>query len=87
MNFDKLLLKRLCDISRLDLSEKEQEIIAKDLNEILQAFSLIKEVNNNKKIMISPNTESALREDEVIETKLVVGGLNKDGFFVGPKLK
>lgn len=45
MAIDKKLVEKVAGIARVDLSEDEKERFSKELEEILQAFECLKEVN------------------------------------------
>ena len=48
MEIDKQAMKRISETSRIKLSEKEEETLTKDLNNILAFFSEIKKLDLNE---------------------------------------
>lgn len=86
----KKTIEKIADVSRLSLTEQEKSIFLKDLNDVLDAFSVIKQAEVHHDILVNPNNDfSILREDKVVKTKLDLRKSSKleDGYFVGPKLK
>jgi len=90
MKVDKDLIKKVGEVSRLSLSNKEVDKFVFDFKEILGMFSKLDEVNVNK---VEPSfqpikVKDKLREDEVEESfsqdEALDGG--KDGYFKGPKV-
>ena len=92
MKLDKLLVKEIAKIARLNLTEQELDKIEKDMNDVLTAFSKIQNVKTeNVKMSIQPvEMKNSLREDKIKKSLNYQEALSqtnnkKDGYFVGPK--
>jgi aspartyl-tRNA(Asn)/glutamyl-tRNA(Gln) amidotransferase subunit C len=92
MNIDKELIKRVAELSRLRLQGNEIDKFAKEFQEIINAFSKIKEVNtDDAKPSFQPvEIKNIYREDVVKkglsqEEALANAEHKKDGYFKGPK--
>tara|TARA_Y100000310_G_C20527720_1_gene736896 strand:+ start:515 stop:799 length:285 start_codon:yes stop_codon:yes gene_type:complete len=93
MKIDEALIDEVADVARLKLSKEEKKRYVKDLKEVLEAFSTLKEVDTK-------NTESSFqpvelknhtREDEVKECLSQEQALanvkeKKDGYIKGPRV-
>jgi aspartyl/glutamyl-tRNA(Asn/Gln) amidotransferase C subunit len=85
---DLKLINRLLDVSRINISDSQKQVYLKELNEVLEAFKVLEECDED--IMISPSNNEVLREDKVeTKDKLKLGNfcLTKNNFVVGPRLK
>lgn len=92
MKLDKTLVKEIAKIARLELTEEELKKIEKDMNDVLEAFSKISEVNTDKvEMSVQPvKIKNALREDKkekclTQEEALSLTRNKKDNYFTGPK--
>ena len=92
MNVDKELIKKVAELARLELSDKEIEIFLPELKEILNAFSKVDEVDTKgvKPSFQPVELKNFMREDEVEPSLSQEGALantehKKDGYFKGPK--
>ncbi|MBN2202964.1 MAG: Asp-tRNA(Asn)/Glu-tRNA(Gln) amidotransferase subunit GatC [Candidatus Aenigmarchaeota archaeon] len=89
---DKNTIERVAKLSRLNLTEEEIEQFSKDINNILEAFSVIKDVNTEG---IEPSfqpleVKNVFREDKPQESlnqedALSNSKLKEKGFFKGPR--
>ncbi|MBT3408680.1 Asp-tRNA(Asn)/Glu-tRNA(Gln) amidotransferase subunit GatC [Candidatus Woesearchaeota archaeon] len=92
MKIDDNLLNQICKNARLKLTESENNEFKIQLNEIMDMFNLICEVDTNK---INPiyhpiDLNYELREDIANENKVEIKKNTihiQDGFFIGPKIK
>ncbi len=91
MELNKDVVKNIARVSRLNLSDAEIDSIEKDMNEVLDAFSKISEVDTTGvEMSIQPiKINTKLREDEVTsslsnEDALSLTKNKKDGFIMGP---
>ena len=87
------LLERICSNARLSLSKEEKERFVSELEEVLEAFSKIDEVDVEKvKLTLQPvEVKNVLREDKVEkdfsqEEALSLTKHKEKGFFKGPKI-
>lgn len=92
MEINKELVKKVAKVARLSLTEEELAKFTPQLKEILEAFSLIDEVDTSKTEMsIQPvPLQNALREDIPKECLSVEDALKntqhkKDNYFKGPR--
>ena len=94
MKIDNTILKRVESLARLRLEEEEKEKIFSDLQETLDAFSIINEVDveNEESSFIPIPIENSLREDiaekNLCEEKKDVLSLVKnlqDNQVIGPR--
>jgi len=92
MKIDKELVKKVADLARLELSEKEIEKFVPELKDILNAFSKLDEVDTKDvKPSFQPvELKNLMREDKVKEClnqeKALENSENKkEGYFKGPK--
>ena len=88
---DKKTVQKVAEVARLNLSEKELEQFQKDLNEILQAFSILEKAPQAKPSFQPIEIKNATRKDEVEDSlpreKALANTKNKeDGYFKGPKV-
>jgi len=62
-------VKKLADLARIDMSEKEMEEIAKDFNPILAYVSQVQEVSDEQDLSVKNSEDhflhNVIREDEV----------------------
>jgi aspartyl-tRNA(Asn)/glutamyl-tRNA(Gln) amidotransferase subunit C len=92
MEITKETVKKVAKAARLNLTETELEKFTPELKEILNAFSLINEVDTeNTKMSIQPiELNNSLRQDIVKECLSVDDALKntehkKDNYFKGPR--
>jgi len=93
MAVDKELIKHVSKVARLNLSDNEIEIFVPQFKEILEAFSVLDEVDvKGTNMSIQPvNVRNVLREDvprECFSQKTALSQAKnnkKDGYFKGPK--
>jgi aspartyl-tRNA(Asn)/glutamyl-tRNA(Gln) amidotransferase subunit C len=92
MEITKEVVKKVAEVARLRLTGNEVDRFTPQLKEILEAFSLIDEVDTqDTKMSIQPvEIKNALREDKVGECLSVEDALRntehkKDNYFKGPK--
>lgn len=92
MNVDEDLIKHVAEVARLELSEEEVKKFLPQLQEVLNAFSKLQEVDTeNVEPSFHPvKMTNALREDvpgECLtqEEALSCTKLKKDGYFKGPR--
>lgn len=89
---DQKTIERVAKLSRLSLTEEEKEKFSKDINEILESFSVIKKVDTDG---VEPSFQplevmNVFREDEPQdclkqEDALSNSELKERGFFKGPR--
>jgi aspartyl-tRNA(Asn)/glutamyl-tRNA(Gln) amidotransferase subunit C len=92
MELNEETIKNIAKVSRLNLDDNEIVNIKKEINEVLNAFEVIKECNTDDvKMSIQPvKVKDALRDDEekeCITQKEALSQTNhkKEGYFLGPK--
>jgi|TARA_B100002003_G_scaffold230305_1_gene240380 aspartyl-tRNA(Asn)/glutamyl-tRNA(Gln) amidotransferase subunit C len=92
MNVDEDLLRNVAKLARLKLTKEETITFLPQLNEVLDVFSKLEEVNtDNTKSSFQPvPLKNALREDKPTvcntqEEVLKLTDHKKDGYFKGPK--
>ena len=92
MEVDKKLLEHVADVARIKLTEEEIKKFLPQLEEILEFFSQLKEINtDNVKPSFQPvELKNAMREDKEEECLSQDDALSltehkKDGYFKGPK--
>lgn len=91
MNINKETVNHVAAVARLNLTEKEIQDFVPQLNEVLDAFSKLNEVDTSN---IEPAFQpvllkNQLREDSVMESlpqkeALANSNNNMDGYFKGP---
>ena len=92
MSIDNLTVKKISNLSKIKLSETEEENLKIELNKILDWVDELKTVNtDNVEPMLSVFNESmSMREDESeknnSENILSNAPEKKEGFFVVPKV-
>ncbi|MBR9690654.1 Asp-tRNA(Asn)/Glu-tRNA(Gln) amidotransferase subunit GatC [Candidatus Woesearchaeota archaeon] len=93
MKVDKELILHVAEVARLKLTETEVKKFVSEFKEILDAFSILDEINVEKtKMSIQPvDVKNVLREDKAEECFSQEKALaqakthKKDGYFKGPK--
>jgi aspartyl-tRNA(Asn)/glutamyl-tRNA(Gln) amidotransferase subunit C len=92
MRVDENLIKRIGELARINLTEKEISKFKSDFKEILDSFSKLDEVNvDDVKPSYQPVAlKNFMREDKISEclsqSKALENSKNtKDGYFKGPK--
>jgi aspartyl-tRNA(Asn)/glutamyl-tRNA(Gln) amidotransferase subunit C len=65
MNIDDSLISHLEELSKLSLSEKEKEVLKKDLKEIIKMFEILKNAKYDASLENEQNVVSIMREDKV----------------------
>jgi aspartyl-tRNA(Asn)/glutamyl-tRNA(Gln) amidotransferase subunit C len=65
MNIDDSLISHLEELSKLSLSEKEKEVLKKDLKEIIKMFEILKNAKFDSSLENMTNSVSIMREDLV----------------------
>lgn len=92
MKVDKVLIKHVAGLARLELTEEEVKKFEPQLKEILEIFSELDYVNTDDvKPSFQPvKLKNALREDKegkclTEEEALSLSKHNKDGYFKGPR--
>ncbi len=92
IKLDTELVKNIAKVARLNLTDLEIGKFKKDLNDVIEAFSKIEEVNtDNVEMSIQPvKLGTALREDVpkkcLTQEQALSQTKNKQGgYFVGPK--
>jgi len=92
MKIDKDLVKKVADLARLKLTDKEIEKFVPELKEILNAFSKLDEVDtDNVKPSFQPvELKNFMREDKIKDSLSQEKALEnsehkKDGYFKGPR--
>lgn len=91
MEIDKVLLKRIAENARLELSEEEEREFLPQLKEVLESFSKLSKLETNCEPTFHPvKNEAILRKDEVKECFTQDQALSntkhsKDGYFKGPR--
>jgi aspartyl-tRNA(Asn)/glutamyl-tRNA(Gln) amidotransferase subunit C len=92
MKVDEALIKRIRELARINLTDKEIKKFKPEFKEILEAFSKLDEVNvDNVKPSFQPvELKNFMREDKIEECltqeKALQNSENKkDGYFKGPK--
>lgn len=93
MKIDEKLVSHIADLARLELTSKEIKKLVPELKEVVEAFSLLKEVNTKG---IQPSfhpveIRNVLREDKVVqgisqEEALSLAQHKKNGYFMGPQV-
>ena len=92
MSIDNSVVKKIANLSKINLSEKESENLKHELNKILDWVDDLKKVDTN---MVEPmlsvfNENIKMREDKVEPTKtdeiLSNAPEKKENFFVVPKV-
>ena len=93
VKIDKKLIENIADVARLKLSENEKKQFAKEIKEIIDAFSKLDEVNTKDiETSLQPvELKNILREDKeekcfTQEEALSLTEHKKDGYFKGPKV-
>lgn len=67
---DEQLMSHLCELAKLNLADSEKKSYAKQLQEVLDAFAMIKELNvSEEPAFHSVKVENVWREDKVSEAK------------------
>lgn len=89
---DKKMLRRVAEVARLELTDKEVANYSKDMEDILKAFKIIDKVNTkNVKPTFQPvDVKNVLRKDVVEkslsqEEALANAKQKEQGYFKGPK--
>jgi aspartyl-tRNA(Asn)/glutamyl-tRNA(Gln) amidotransferase subunit C len=88
---DKETIKKVAELSRLNLTEKEIESMQRDFEEILASFEILKECPTvEEDICTHPLDEkNNYREDElampISQEEALKDTPNIDGYFKGPK--
>ena len=92
MRVDKEVVKKVAELARLNLTEKEIEKFVLQLKEILEAFSKLDEVNtSNTKSSFQPiELKNFMRADKIKpslskEEALSLTENKKDPYFKGPR--
>lgn len=92
MEIDAKLVKKVAELARLELSEKEIDKFIPELKEILNAFSKIDEVNTKgvkpsfQPVELKDFTREDIAEPSLSqEDALANSEHKKDGYFKGPK--
>lgn len=90
---DRKTVDKVAILARLKLSEKEKEQMRKDMEEILNAFGLLKEIDTkNVKPSLHPvESLNVVREDEPDKSldkkdALKNARQKEDGYFRGPRV-
>ena len=92
MSIDNSVVKKIANLSKINLSEKESENLKHELNKILDWVDDLKKVDTK---MVEPmlsvfNENMKMREDKVEQTKtneiLSNAPEKKENFFVVPKV-
>ncbi len=89
---DKVLLDRICLISKLKLTDKEKALYMKQLSQVLDVFKQLDEVKADATPSFQPcKVENIWRDDVVIDTKWDSLSNSKktkteNGYFKGPKI-
>jgi len=93
MKVDENLVKKVAEIARLELTQEEIKAFVPELQEVLESFSVLKELDTkNTKPSFQPvEIKNVLREDEKAEClsqeeALSLAQHKKDGYFMGPKV-
>ena len=82
---------RLLKICRIKLNDKSKEKLKKDINEIIEYFNLIDNLNTDEEpVFHSIDIKGRMRDDEIKEFKNVKGLLRNTktyrDYIVGPKI-
>lgn len=92
MKVDEALIRRIGDLARINLTDKEIQKFKPQFKEILDAFSKLDEINvDDVKPSFQPvELKNVMREDKIEEcltqeTSLKNSENKKDGYFKGPK--
>ncbi len=91
MDVDIKLIERVAMLARLELNDAEKKKLAKDMKEILDAFSAIDGVKSANEPMFQPiELKNLVREDKVKESLSQEDALRntehkKEGYFKGPR--
>jgi aspartyl-tRNA(Asn)/glutamyl-tRNA(Gln) amidotransferase subunit C len=87
---DKKLMDRICAVARLTLTEKEKEMYAKQLSDVLDAFKQIDGIETkDSPAFHSVPVENIWREDVTKKTEWDPLGNSKHkekGYFKGPRI-
>jgi aspartyl-tRNA(Asn)/glutamyl-tRNA(Gln) amidotransferase subunit C len=88
---DKSLIKHVCAVARLELTEEEEEKFMKQLEDVLKAFKKIDEVDvSNTQPAFHPiEIKNEWREDAIAKYEwdpLSNTRHKEDGYFKGPKI-
>jgi len=90
---DKKTVKRVAEVARLELSEKELDNFSEDLVSILEAFKVIEKVDTQKvkptfqPVEVKNRTRPDAVEPGLSQEEALTNTRNKeDGFFKGPKV-
>ncbi len=90
VKIDKELIKHICEVARINLSESEIETYVNELSEVLGAFKILEEVDAPEQPAYHPiETTDRLREDEVKKTlwdPLSNAKATEGRYFKGPKI-
>ena len=92
MKVDKELMEHVAKTARLNLSEKEVKEFSKEIKDILEAFSKLKEVDtdniepafrpiDNINVMREDKVEDCLKQEEALRN----AKHKKNGYFLAPK--
>lgn len=91
MEINAELIKKIAQVSRLELSENEVEMFVQDFDSILKYFEVLDEVDvSSEKMSIQPvELKGRLREDEIKPSLSNAEALKnsknkKDDYFMGP---
>ncbi len=92
MKVDRELIKKVADVARLKLTDKETEEFVKEIKDVLDNFSAIDKCNTkDAKPSFQPiELKNQLREDKVEQSLKQEQALSntehkKDGYFKGPR--
>lgn len=87
---DRKLIDHICQIARLQLTDKEKDAYIRELGDVLSAFKVMEELKADDEPAFHPvKVENVWRDDEVRPTKWEPLGnaKHKEGrFFKGPKI-
>lgn len=92
MSIDDSVVKKIANLSKINLSEEEQKLFKVELNNIFEWVDELQKVNtDNVEPMLSVFNESLkLRQDKSEQTKaddiLINAPEKKEGFFIVPKV-
>ena len=91
MNIDDSLISHLEELSKLNLSEKEKEVLKKDLKEIIKMFEILKNAKFDSSLDNRTGLVSIMREDSVKTHTAVSDALknapdNHGHYFKVPKI-
>jgi len=92
MQIDEKLIRHVAELARIKLTDKEVEKFTPQLNEVLEGFRKLEEVNTDD---VEPSfhpiaVKNHMREDKEEECLTQEEALSctkhkKDGYFIGPK--